>query len=155
MSGYVIGVDPGNASMGVSLWTADGQFLGSQTWNPWLVGAPELYLGVAGSKPRIHVWVETPSYGTPVTREGIAFAGGMAVNQIVQRFGVKRRNVHKVKPGKWRRGVGMRTQGKSREQLKAMALRRVELLGIGPVGSDDEAEAVLIGLYGTKLRRRR
>jgi hypothetical protein len=64
--------------------------------------------------------------------------------------GVKRSHVIGVTPGTWRRAaLGASTGRMQRDGLKALAVQSCKARGY-PVTNDDEAEAILIALWGAQ-----
>ena len=135
----VVGIDPGNKSSGVSVWE-DGELEYSHTVDPW-------NFGWETSMPRfdgdVRVYVEVPQNGTHKSRGGVHFAAGLILSSLGSRIRILRRHVTKVIPATWRKGVG-RDITLTKEEAVTYALRFR-----GEITSHDEAEAILIGMYGT------
>lgn len=144
----VIGIDPGNDRAGISFWE-DGRLLSSATvfaWNPWEVqsAVPLRWLETSA---RTILYVEVPQNGTHASRGGVHWAAGMLVAPLVDLLGVPRSRVVKVTPSVWRRGLGLPTRGQDKQRW-IDAARAVP--GAGQIASHDEAEAVLIGRFGSE-----
>lgn len=142
----VWGVDPGNESAGVSMWVDGGLRWHSTVniWDPWgeNQNQPPMLRGV-----RHRMFVEVPQNGTHQSRGGVHWAGGMVAmwvgGTIAAGDRLLRSHVRKVTPDTWRKPLGIDPKADTKEQ----AMQMVELMGL-EVESHDEAEAILIGMYG-------
>ena len=138
---YVWGIDPGNVSAGLACCEVNNQQnIYHQTLRVW---KDDIELPQFEPDSKHLFFVEVPAHGTPVTREGIAWAGGMIIGRLISQVPMSRRAITKVKPNKWRRGLGLNV----RQYNKDTALKFCTHHGLD-VASDDEAEAVLIMRYG-------
>jgi hypothetical protein len=85
----------------------------------------------------------------PETMMGMGEARGRWLEQL-ELAGVKRSHVIGVTPGTWRRAaLGASTGRMQRDGLKALAVQSCKARGY-PVTNDDEAEAILIALWGAQ-----
>ena len=138
----VWGIDPGNDRAGLAAFV-DGSLAWHATVCPWDMGpAPAL-----PEPRRLRVYVEVPQNGTHKSRGGVHFAAGMLVDWLLRSGaapGLKRRWVRKVEPRKWWATHGI--DPKSEVSTKDQALKKVSWLA--EVESDDEADAILIGIHG-------
>ena len=140
MKRLTIGVDPGNDSAGVPLWL-DGRCLSSATVHPWTENAPDLLEWPEGVD-EADVYVEVPQHGGHQSRGGVHWAAGMLVAQLCAQIRIRRGRVKKVRPDDWRMGaLGTKDVTKKDAERAAKCYRK-------PINSHDEAEAVLIGMYG-------
>lgn len=135
----LLGIDPGNSVTGLSAFQ-DGVLEDSAWFDPWYMGLP----GLAYS-PTDRIYVEVPQNGTHASRGGVHFAAGMVVGRLC----VRRRNVIRVTPSEWRKCLGLATRGKDKDYYVAACHDLVP--GTDAVTDHNEAEAILIGLYGCKM----
>lgn len=152
----VVGIDPGNESAGVCLWAPtlplpEGghayEPVVSWTMSPWQATfvAPT-WMQEPSIDLRHVAYVEVPQNGTHKSRGGVHWAAGMIVGRLLPAMGLRRGDVTKVTPSRWRRAVFRKTP----DDYKAEAVALCRLLGLEP-RSVDEAEAVCIGLAGVLL----
>jgi len=163
----VVGVDPGNNRSGVSMWR-DGSPVFSVTHEPWALCAPSgplrahlEYATETGPCPDdVRIFVEVPQNGTHKSRGGVHWAAGMVVARLQDTLQVRREKVHKVTPTRWRSplvGPAARVSQTVIGRGRRGSVPKAEVLALADdvaggwglsFDSEDEAEAVLIGLYG-------
>lgn len=134
----IIGVDPGNQLSGVSVWSSS-RLVRSLSYNPWKNHA--FYpLPMDTAK----VYVEVPQNGTHKSRGGVHWAAGMVVRNMMGPFNIRRLNVKKIYPRTWRAYLDLPLTGPKQVYIDAAREYAPD------VEDDNEAEAILIGLYGAK-----
>lgn len=150
MTRAVVGIDPGNDSAGISWWY-EGRCVHHATVKVWSTDLDETFhIPWMPDAETVIMYVEVPpqtnALGTPKSRAGVNFAAGMMVQLVRECFPVRRGAVHKIVPREWRMGVLGRNPkaAVAKEIARSMATEYAPM----PIVSDDEAEAVLIGLYG-------
>lgn len=146
----IYGVDPSNASAGVARWAespAGWRCAESETLCPW---SEEVSVAVAARGGKSTAYVEVPQNGTHKSRGGVHWAGGMLIGSLRRVVPLPRRNVKKVTPSRWRRLVFRNRP----DDWKLGALDVCAAMGL-EVDSEDEAEAVLIGLAGVIMQGER
>ena len=146
------GFDPGNKMSGVSLfldeellWSASVQPHKDMVWD-----CDELFSDRMYNTKQV-VYCEVPQNGTHTSRGGVHWAGGMLLSSLNHKLTkpVPRGNVRKVTPSRWRGWAGLPVRGTDEETMKEISMERVRTqFGITPA-TDDEAEAILIGYWGS------
>ena len=159
MSTLVIGIDPGNKLAGISFWRCDTDgesLIHSETVEIWRSATTltnkthSLLLGA----DRVRVFVEVPQNGTHKSREGVAWAGGMIVGTLLAE-GVPflRAHVSKTEPREWRVVLDEFDEPELEAgDDKELACNIASRLGY-QYSSVDEAEAIMIGLYGCRVQQ--
>lgn len=127
----IVAIDPGNDRTGFAVYE-DGALVESDWFCPWDCPSPE--------HDADRVYLEIPQNGTHASRGGVREAGGMAIANL----NVRRPDVRRVTPNKWRAGLGLLTKGAGKPYY-VLEARKVP--GAEEVEDHNEAEAILIGKY--------
>ncbi|NIV38886.1 MAG: hypothetical protein GWN58_58560 [Anaerolineae bacterium] len=160
---FVIGVDPGQSSAGISVFSSDGSLVEHATVKVWCTDScadavrrlnqaiirvfPDHRWPMVPRRYSAVVYCEIPQNGTHASRGGVHWAGGMLLMLLRLSFDIRRRDVRLVKPDLWRRHYGKLRKGTS---WKAWSKRTASRLFAAEAESDDEAEAILIGAFGAE-----
>lgn len=156
-----IGIDPGQDAAGLSLVAPCGRVAASTHAGCWPKRNEPDPLGAAVARvfeqwdpswtSRPIVCVEVPQNGTHASRGGVRLAEGMILSRLHTALlhcgGLRRADVVRVEPREWRATDGPRPG--DREAWKSWALRQANVyVPSRELFVADEAEAVLIGLFG-------
>ena len=155
----VIGIDPGNKLAGISFWRCHQEqveLVHSETVKVW--ARPTLMLGetfrLLRDADRVRVFVEVPQNGTHKSRGGVQWAAGMIVGTLLAE-GVPflRAHVSKTEPREWRVVLDEFDEPELEAgDDKELACNIASRLGY-QYSSVDEAEAIMIGLYGCRVQQ--
>ena len=139
----VIAIDPGNESAGVAFIKGipgDNLAVGSLTHAPWDWESIPMPM-MEGS--RVQVFVEQPQHGAHKSRGGVERSGGMVLRALPK---FPREKLTLVTPSQWRDPIKLFHP--EYDETKEGAIKLVRKIWEREVQSHDEAEAMLIALYG-------
>ncbi len=135
----IIGVDPGNDCSGIAVFL-DGAYADSRHGSPWTTDLT--WALTPQPSASLRCYVEVPQNGTHTSRGGVHWAAGMVVSQILETRELARKDLRKVKPSIWRKGLGFSVcLSKKRAVEEARRYHPA-------VVDHNEAEAILIAAYG-------
>lgn len=144
----VIGVDPSGKATGVAVFLR-GKHVWSTTVHPdrGVKGVIQDMRSSPVKPSKAWMFVEHNDFGFKQAIASMNHAAGV-IETIYTMLGVDIK-LHKIKPGEWRKALGLRTKG---DGLKLESMHRCGIMKI-KVSSHDEAEAVLIAEYGSAQLR--
>lgn len=164
----IIAIDPGQAAGGVAVHTEASLVTSIQVNDPWsylesehgpvskldamAIHVSKCIQELGGGVVR--VVYERPANGTHLQREGVTFGAGMYIQALKGVIPIHRGHVSRVTPNQWRAkvlpvvGWTGKHKPRTREDWKKWAIQTAKKTYEHPNPGEDEAEAILIGLYG-------